>query len=82
MDEDQERNSSSDEEGQIIEDEDMEDWPTDTPELWMPDRNDGDTQFVRAKGEVIPTKKHPQVESQLSIVQDRKQIFKDMVRGP
>jgi hypothetical protein len=58
MDEDQERDSSSDEEGQIIEDEDMEDSPTDTPEFWMSDRNDGDTQFVRSKGEANPTKKH------------------------
>jgi hypothetical protein len=58
MDEDQERDSSSDEEGQIIEDEDMEDSPTDTPEFWMSDRNDGDTQFVRSKGDTNPTKKH------------------------
>jgi hypothetical protein len=58
MDEDQERDSSSEEEGQIIEDEDMEDSPTDTPELWMSDRNDTDTQFVRGKGDPIPTKKH------------------------
>ena len=59
----------------------MEDSPTDTAELWMPDRNDEDTKFVRVKGDVIPTKKYPQTVSQLSIVQDRKQIFKDMVRG-
>jgi hypothetical protein len=81
MDEDQERDSSSDEEGQIIEDEDMEDSPTDTPEPWIPDRNDTDTQFVRAKGDSIPNKKRPQVSSELSIVQERKQFFKDMVRG-
>ena len=43
MEEDQERVSSSDEERQIIEDEDMEDSPTDIPELWMPDRNNEDT---------------------------------------
>jgi len=59
MEEGQERDSSSDEERHIIEDEDMEDSPTDTPDLWMPDRNDTDTQFVRAKGDTIPTKKHP-----------------------
>jgi hypothetical protein len=33
----------------IIEDEDMEDSPPDTPEFWMPDRNDEDTNFVRGK---------------------------------
>jgi len=36
VEEDQERDSSSDEEGQIIENEDMEDSPPDTPELWRP----------------------------------------------
>ena len=58
MEEDQERVSSSDEERQIIEDEDMEDSPTDIPELWMPDRNDEDTKFVRGKRDTIPTKKY------------------------
>ncbi len=48
--------SSSDEERQIIEDEDMEDSPTDIPEIWMSDRNDEDTKFVRAKRDAIPTK--------------------------
>ena len=47
----------------------------------MPDRNDEDTKFVRAKRDAIPTKKYPQTASELSIVQDRKQLFKDMVRG-
>ena len=75
MEEDQERDSSSDEERQIIEDEDMEDSPTDTPDLWMPDRNDGDTKFVRAKRDAIPTKKYPQVASELSIVQERGKSF-------
>ena len=65
MEEDQERDSSSDEERQIIEDEDMEDSPTDTPDLWMPDRNDEDTKFVRAKRDAIPTKKYPQAASEL-----------------
>jgi len=59
MEEGQERDSSSDEEQQIIEDEDMEDSPTDIPELWMPDRNNEDTKFVRAKGDAISTKKYP-----------------------
>ena len=81
MEEDQERGSSSDEERQIIEDEDMQDSPTDIPELWMPDRNNEDTKFVRGKGDAIPTKKCPQTASEVSIVQDRKQLFKDMVRG-
>ena len=59
MEENQERGSSSDEERQIIEDEDMEDSPTDIPELWMPDRNNEDTKFVRVKRDAIPTKKYP-----------------------
>jgi hypothetical protein len=36
MEEGQERDSSSDETRVIIEDEDMEDSPTDTPDFWMP----------------------------------------------
>ena len=36
MEEGQERDSSSDETRVIIEDEDMKDSPTDTPDLWMP----------------------------------------------
>jgi hypothetical protein len=60
MEEDQERGSSSDEEGKIIVDEDMEDSPTDILDLWMPDRNNGDTKFVRDKRDAIPTtKKYP-----------------------
>jgi hypothetical protein len=59
MEEDQERGSSSDEEGKIIVDEDMEDSPTDIPDLWMPDRNNEDTKFVRDKRDAIPTKKCP-----------------------
>jgi len=35
---------------------------------------------VRATGDAIPTKKR-QTESQLSIVQERKKIFKDLLRG-
>ena len=59
MEDDEERDSSSDETAKIIEDDDMEDSPTDTPDLWMSDRNDEDTKFVRAKGDAIPTKKRP-----------------------
>ena len=51
MEEDQERDSSSDEERPIIQDEDMEDSATDIPELWIPDRNDEDTKFVRGQGD-------------------------------
>jgi hypothetical protein len=65
MEEGQERDSSSDEERVIIEDEDMEDSPTDTPELWMPERNEDDTKFVRDFGDSIPTKKHAQTASEL-----------------
>ena len=59
MEKGQERDSSSDEERVLIEDEDMEDSPTDTPEFWMPERNEEDTKFVREFGDGIPTKKHP-----------------------
>ena len=59
MEQGQERDSSSDEERQIIEDEDMEDSPTDIPELWMPDRDETDQKFVRDKRDAIPTKKYP-----------------------
>ena len=47
----------------------------------MTDRNNEDTKFVRGKGDAIPTKKCPEATSEVSIVQDRKHIFKDMVRG-
>jgi hypothetical protein len=47
----------------------------------MTDRNDEDTKFVRVKGDDIPTKKYPQTASEVSIVQERKKLFKDMVRG-
>jgi len=81
MEEVQERDSPSDEEREIIEDEDMEDSATDIPELWIPDRNDEDTKFVRGQGHAIPTKKCPQVASEVSIVQERKKLFKNMVKG-
>jgi hypothetical protein len=80
MEEYQERDSSSDEERQTIDDDDMEDSPTDTTELWMPGRNDEDTKFVREKGDAIPTKKYPQTASEV-IVQERKKFFKGMLRG-
>ena len=66
MEEGQERDSSSDEERHIIEDEDMEDSPTDTPEVWMPERNEDDTKFVRVFGDVIPTKNRAESSSELS----------------
>jgi hypothetical protein len=72
MEECQEGDSSSDEERQTIDDDDMEDSPTDSPDLWMPERNDDDTIFERALTDAIPTKKHPQAVSELSIVQQRK----------
>jgi hypothetical protein len=67
MEEYQERDSSSDEERQTIDDDDMEDSPTDTTELWMTDRNDEDTKFVRAKTDDIPTKKYPESSSEVSL---------------
>ena len=68
----QERDSSPDEQRHIIDDDDMEDSPTDSPDLWMPDRNEEDTMFERVLRDAIPTKKHPQVVSELSIVEQRK----------
>jgi len=59
MEQNQERDTSSDEERHIIVDEDMEDSPTDTPDLWMSDRDEEDKKFVRGKGDTIPTKKRP-----------------------
>ncbi len=62
-----ERDPPSDEEREIIEDEDMEDSATDIPELWSPDRNDEDTKFVRGQGHAIPTKKCPQAASEVDL---------------
>ena len=45
MEEGQGRDSSPDEERHIIHDDDMEDSPTDSPDLWMPERNEEDTMF-------------------------------------
>jgi hypothetical protein len=74
MEEGQERDSSSDEQG-------MEDSPTDSPDLWLSERNEADTMFERALRDVIPCKKHPEAVSELSIVQQRKKLFKDLVKG-
>jgi hypothetical protein len=63
----QERDSSPDEQRHIIDDDDMEDSPTDSPDLWMPERNEEDTMFERSLRDAIPTKRNPQVVSELSI---------------
>jgi hypothetical protein len=68
MEEGQERYSSSDEQRHIIDDDDMEDSPTDSPDLWLPERNETDTMFERALRDVIPCKKHPETVLELSIV--------------
>ena len=68
MEEGQERDSSSDEQRHIIGDGDMEDSPTDSPDLWMTERNETDTMFERALRDVIPCKKHPETVLELSIV--------------
>ena len=47
MEEGQERDSSPDEQRHIIDDDDIEDSPTDTPDLWIPERNEEDTILVR-----------------------------------
>jgi hypothetical protein len=64
----QESHCSPDEERYIIDDDEMQDSRTDSPELWMPERNEEDTKFVRVLTDAPPTKKHPQVVSELSIV--------------
>jgi hypothetical protein len=61
MEEGQERDSSSDEQRHIIDDDDMEDSPTDSPDLWLPERHEADTMFERALRDAIPCKKHPTV---------------------
>ena len=76
----QERDSSPDEQRHIIDDDDMESSPTDSTDLWLPERNEEHTMFERALRDVIPCKKHPQLVSELSIVQQRKKIFKDLVK--
>ena len=81
MEEGQERDSSSDEQRHIIDDDDMEDSPTDSPDLWMSERNEVDTMFERVLRDAIPSKKHPESVSELSIVQQRKKLFKDLVKG-
>jgi hypothetical protein len=43
----QERDYSTNEERYIIDDDDMQDSPTDSPDLWIPERNEDDTKFVR-----------------------------------
>ncbi len=58
----------------------MEDSPTDTPDLWMTERNEEDTMFERTSADTIPTKKHPETVLELSIVQERKNLFQDLVR--
>jgi hypothetical protein len=72
----QERDSSPDEQRHIIDDDDMEDSPTDSPDLWIPERNEEDTMFERVLRDVIPTKKNPETVSDLSIVQQRKRFSK------
>jgi hypothetical protein len=71
MEEGQERDDS-------VVDDDDEDSVTDTPDLWMTERNEEDTKFVRPSTDAIPTKKYPQSESELSIVQHRKKLFKEI----
>ena len=40
----------------------------------MPERNEEDTMFERTSAVAIPTKKHPQTVSELSIVQQSKYL--------
>ena len=68
MQEGQERDASAVEEAHVIHDDDDDDENSvaDTPDLWMPERNEEDTKFVRGSGESIPTKKHPQTVTKSS----------------
>ncbi len=52
----------------------------DTTEFWMPERKEDDTKFERTLTDAIPTKRHPYSVSEIKIVQQRKQILKDLVR--
>ena len=74
----QERDSSPDEQRHIIDDDDMEASPTDSADLWLPERNEEDTMFERVLTDAIPTKKRPQ---SLAIVQQRKNLFRDLAKG-
>ncbi len=64
----QERDCSPDEQRHIIDDDDMEASPTDSADLWLPERNEEDTMFERSLRDAIPTKKSPQTVSELAIV--------------
>ena len=67
MQEGQERDASAVEEAHVIDDDDDdENSAADNPDLWMPERNEKDTKFVRPSTDAIPTKKHPQPASELS----------------
>ena len=57
MEEGQERDASAVEEAHVIDDDDDDDSAADTPDLWMPERNEKDTKFVRPSTDAIPTKK-------------------------
>ena len=82
MEEGQERDTSPVKQGHVIDDDDDDDdSPTDTPDLWIPERNEEDTKFVRGSTDGIPTKKHPEPESELLIVEQRKKFFKELVKG-
>jgi hypothetical protein len=47
----------------------------------MSERNETDTMFERTLRDSIPSKRHPEAVSELSIVQQRKKLFKDLVKG-
>jgi hypothetical protein len=79
MEEGHQRDCSPNEERHIIDDDDIQDSPTDSQDLWMSERNEEDNKFERVLADAPPTKKHPQVVSELSIVQQRKKFFKDLV---
>ena len=59
----------------MIEDDEFEDSPTDTPDLRMSERNEDDTMFQRVLVDPIPTKKHPQSVSGQLINQSVEKVF-------
>jgi hypothetical protein len=70
-----ERDTSPDEKGHIIDDDDNEDSPTDAPDLWMPERNEKDTVFVRATADAIPTQKHPNIYFSLRTLREKRKKY-------
>ena len=81
MEEGQERDTSPDDQGHIIDDDDNEDSPTNTPDVWMTERNEKDTKFVRVLTDAIPNKKHQWRQCRNSRLFKRGKIFQRTGEG-